>query len=183
VTNWQTSPALDRTDLLAPATAEALRTWAVTEPAVAQDVLVFEIDPSLADTAALIADSGLDPADSVNCLVVIGRRDGQERIAAVCISADLRADVNGAVRKALEVRKATFMPMDRATSDTGMEYGGINPLGVPDGWRILVDSRAAARPGQIVVGSGLRRSKLLLPAALLARMPGVEVADLALPMT
>lgn len=183
MTSWQTEPALERTDLLAPATEAALRTWAEREPAVAAEVLAFEIDPSLADTAALIADSGLDPADSVNCLVVVGRRDGQERIAAVCISADLRADVNGAVRKALEVRKATFMPMDRATSETGMEYGGINPVGVPDGWRILLDARAAARPGEIVIGSGLRRSKLLLPAALLARMPGVELVDLALTTT
>lgn len=178
MTEWRTEPAIERADLLAPATAAALQTWADVEPAVAQEVLAFEIDPALADTAALIADSGFDPADSVNCLVVIGRRDGQERIAAVCVGADVRADVNGAVRRALEVRKATFMAMDRATGDTGMEYGGINPIGVPPDWRILVDTRAAARPGQIVIGSGLRRSKLLLPAGLLARMPGVEVADL-----
>ena len=29
--------------------------------------------------------------------------------------------------------------MDRAVEESGMEYGGITPLGLPDGWRVLVD--------------------------------------------
>jgi len=59
---------------------------------------------------------------------------------------------------------------------TGMEYGGITPIGLPPGWRLLVDAAVAAAD-EAVVGSGVRRSKLLLPGALLAALPGARVLD------
>ena len=68
--------------------------------------------------------------------------------------------------------------MDQATSLTGMEYGGITPLGLPKEWPVLVDV-AVAGEGYVVVGSGLRRSKLLLPGRILAGLPGAEVIALA----
>ena len=55
-----------------------------------------------------------------------------------------------------------------------MEFGGITPLGLPDGWPVLVDP-AVLEAGQVVVGSGLRRSKLVLPGAAAADLPGAEV--------
>jgi prolyl-tRNA editing enzyme YbaK/EbsC (Cys-tRNA(Pro) deacylase) len=55
-----------------------------------------------------------------------------------------------------------------------MEYGGITPLGLPDGWPVLVDAAVVEAP-QAVVGSGLRRSKLVLPGAAVADLPGAEV--------
>jgi prolyl-tRNA editing enzyme YbaK/EbsC (Cys-tRNA(Pro) deacylase) len=57
-----------------------------------------------------------------------------------------------------------------------MEYGGITPLGLPTHWRLLVDARVLDIDVAIV-GSGVRRSKLLLPGRLLARLPGAEVVD------
>jgi prolyl-tRNA editing enzyme YbaK/EbsC (Cys-tRNA(Pro) deacylase) len=66
--------------------------------------------------------------------------------------------------------------MDTATGATGMEYGGITPLGLPASWPILVD-RAVADAPLVVVGSGIRGSKLLLPGALLAELPGATVID------
>ena len=57
-----------------------------------------------------------------------------------------------------------------------MEYGGITPLGLPAGWRLLVDARVAAIDVAIV-GSGVRRSKLLLAGRLLAELPGAEVVE------
>jgi prolyl-tRNA editing enzyme YbaK/EbsC (Cys-tRNA(Pro) deacylase) len=41
---------------------------------------------------------------------------------------------------------------------------------------VLLDP-AVATAEQVVVGSGLRRSKLLLPGAVLAALPGVEVIE------
>jgi len=58
-----------------------------------------------------------------------------------------------------------------------MEYGGITPLGLPDGWPILVDDAIPAVPVAIV-GSGVRRSKLALPGELLAALPSAEVLQL-----
>src|SRR6478735_4368151 len=132
----ETVPALDRPDLLADAVRAALEGWQY-----AGEVGVVEIDPEVADTAAMAAayDLGLDTG--ANCVVVGGRRDGEERVAACLVRADTRADVNNLVKRTLDVRKASFLSMDRAVEESGMEYGGITPVGLPDGWRLLVDSR------------------------------------------
>ncbi len=109
----------------------------------------------------------------------MGRRGGEERIAACVVRADTRADVNNVVRRALDVRKCSFLDHDRAVTETGMEYGGITPIGLPAGWRLLVDE-AVTEIELAVIGSGIRGSKLFLPGPLLGRLPGAEVvADLA----
>jgi prolyl-tRNA editing enzyme YbaK/EbsC (Cys-tRNA(Pro) deacylase) len=61
---------------------------------------------------------------------------------------------------------------------TAMEFGGITPVGLPDGWPILMD-RAVLAAGEVVIGSGIRGSKLLVSTADLLALPGAEVLDLA----
>ncbi|GAA4980585.1 YbaK/EbsC family protein [Kineococcus glutinatus] len=162
-------PALQRTDLLAAPVAAALPGWAGAAAAA-----VTEIDAAVADTAALVAAHGVAAEASANCVVVAGKRDGQERTAACVVLATTRADVNGAVKRLLDVRKASFLPVERAVAETGMEFGGITPLGLPTGWRVLVDA-AVARAGYVVIGSGVRRSKLVVRGADLAALPGAQV--------
>lgn len=78
------------------------------------------------------------------------------------------------------MRKASFLPTDRAVDESGMEFGGITPLGLPEHFRILLDERVTTRDA--LVGSGLRSSKLLLPGDLLAAWPRAEiVSGLAVP--
>jgi prolyl-tRNA editing enzyme YbaK/EbsC (Cys-tRNA(Pro) deacylase) len=166
-----TRTALEVPELLAPSVAELLRSWPH-----GRHVAVAEIDPAVADTAALVAAYDVPPEVSANCVVVAGRREGVERTAACVVLATTRADVNGAVRRLLDVRKASFLATDRAVAETGMEYGGITPIGLPAGWRILVDARVPRVP-VAVIGSGVRRSKLVLPGALLAELPGAEVVE------
>jgi len=137
---------------------------------------VFAIDPALSETAATQERYGLDPATLVNCVLVAGRREGEERLAACLVPATKRADVNGVVRRRLDVRKASFLGLDDAVARTGMEYGGITPVGLPAGWPVLVDADVAALP-MALVGSGIRGSKLLLPGALLAGLPCAEVVE------
>ncbi len=138
--------------------------------------MAVEIDPDLADTAALTEAYALPLAASANCVVVSGKRAGEERVAACVVRADTRADVNNLVKRTLDVRKASFLSMDRAVEETGMEYGGITPLGLPESWRLLVD-RAVLDIDVAVIGSGVRRSKLLLAGAHLADLPKAEVLD------
>jgi prolyl-tRNA editing enzyme YbaK/EbsC (Cys-tRNA(Pro) deacylase) len=166
-----TSPALSRPDLLADPVVALLAGW----PGAGQ-VAVAPIDPELADTAAFCAryDVGLDV--SANCVVVAGRRGQQTRMAACLVLATTRADVNGVVRRRLDARKASFAPMDQAVEQTGMEYGGITPIGLPPDWPILIDAAVVATP-LVVVGSGVRRSKIVLPGAALADLPGADVVD------
>ena len=74
----------------------------------ADQVGVAEIDPELADTAAFCAEYGVELTVSANCVVVAGRRDGQTKMAACMVLATTRADVNGLVKRELDVRKASF---------------------------------------------------------------------------
>ncbi len=167
----RTSAALAAPDLVAAPVAAFLQSWPQ-----AGDVAVAPIDPDLADTAAFVEAYGVPSEASANCVVVAGRRDGEERIAACLVLATTRADVNGAVRRLLDVRKASFAPMAEAVQLTGMEYGGITPLGLPAGWRVLVDARVPAVE-HVVIGSGVRHSKLLLPGGVLPALPGAEVVE------
>ncbi len=163
----QTSPALSRPDLLAPPVAAALAAWDA-------EVLVAEIDPALADTARFCAVYDVPLELSANCVVVAGARGGQQRVAGCVVLATTRTDVNRVVRQRLDVRKASFMRMEEAVEQTGMEYGGITPPGLPASWPVLVDAVVHATPS-VIVGSGVRRSKLVVPGAALSRLPGAEV--------
>jgi prolyl-tRNA editing enzyme YbaK/EbsC (Cys-tRNA(Pro) deacylase) len=162
-------PALSHPELLAPSVHEALSDW----PG-ATDVAVVEIDPAYADTAAMSEKYDVPMADGANCVVVMGKREGEERMAACVVRADTRADVNNLVKRTLDVRKASFLSMDRAVEESGMEYGGITPVGLPPAWRVLVDE-ACLDITAAVIGSGVRRSKLLVPGRLLGELPHSEV--------
>ncbi|GAA2018321.1 hypothetical protein JL107_14700 [Nakamurella flavida] len=164
-------PALSRPDLLAAPVAAALAGWPP-----ASEVAVAPIDAELADTAAFCAAYDVAEAASANCVVVTGKRDGEQRWAAAVVLATTRADVNNVVRKRLDVRKVSFAPMDQAVADTGMEYGGITPIGLPAGWPVLIDAAVVAA-GPVVIGSGIRGSKIVLDGAALAGLPGAEVVE------
>ncbi|HEY0360376.1 MAG TPA: YbaK/EbsC family protein [Mycobacteriales bacterium] len=167
-------PARLRPDLLAPPVAAVLAGWSGPVPVDA--VTVAAIDPASADTAQFCERYGVAPEESANCVVVKGSRGGEERYAACVVLATTRADVNGVVRRSLDVRKASFAPMSDAVAMTGMEYGGITPLGLPADWPLYVDAAVAAAP-VVVVGSGVRGSKLWLPGAALASLPGARVVE------
>jgi prolyl-tRNA editing enzyme YbaK/EbsC (Cys-tRNA(Pro) deacylase) len=180
--NWTISgtltvePAEQRTDLLAEPVVKALA--ALESP----EAGVVEIDPELADTAAFCEAYGSPMSASANCVVVAGKRAGEVRYAAALVLATTRADVNGAIKRRLDVRKASFAPMDEAVELTGMAYGGITPVGLPAEWPILIDKAVADAP-ELVIGSGIRGSKLLVTGELLASLPGAEVIeDLAKPV-
>lgn len=172
----KTEPARTRMDLLAPPVAAAIEQWPANSPVDVDDVLVAPIDAELADTAAFCEayDVGLDV--SANCVVVAGKREGTLRFAACVVLATTRVDVNGVVRRALDVRKASFAPMADAVEVTGMEYGGITPIGLPERWPVLVDARVIATP-HVIIGSGVRHSKIALPGPALGALPNGRVLD------
>ena len=171
--NLDWSPALSHPDLLAPPVVAAVD--------AVPGALVAPIDPTLADTAAFCAAYDVAMEASANCVVVAARRGEVTTYAAVMVLATHRADVNGVVRRHLGARKISFAPMADAVGLTGMEFGGITPVGLPQGWPVLVDEAVVAA-GEVVVGSGLRRSKLLLTGADLLRLPGAEQLALASPV-
>ena len=165
-------PALSRLDLLAHPVAAALQ----GDPALADRVQVAPIDASLADTAAFCEAYGIGLDVSANCVIVAGRRGEVTRYAACMVLATTRLDVNGVVRQLLDARKASFAPMDDAVALSGMEYGGITPVGIPEDWALFVDSRIPAL-AEVIIGAGIRAAKILLPGAALAGLPGAQVIE------
>ena len=170
---WQ--PALERTDLLADPVAAALRALETSSDGahLVRQAQVVPIDPQYSDTDALNAHYALDPEATGNCVLVAGKRTGEERIAACVVRAPDFADVNHVVKKRMDVRKASFLPVERAVEMSGMEYGGITPIGLPEDWRLFIDGAVADR-ATVLIGSGVRHSKLLVPGALLVALPGAE---------
>jgi prolyl-tRNA editing enzyme YbaK/EbsC (Cys-tRNA(Pro) deacylase) len=157
-------PASEAPDLV----AEPVR------PHLQYGIWVSAIDPGLADTAAFCEhyDVGLDI--SANCVVVEARRADRAWFAACIVLATTRADINGIVRKHLNARKISFAPVDSAVSLTGMEYGGITPVGLPEDWAILVDTNVIDQE-RVIIGSGIRGSKILAATSVLASLPNAEV--------
>lgn len=172
-----TAAAAGRPDLLAPPVLAQLAGFEA-----ADRVFVTPIDADLADTAAFCAAYDVPLAASANCVVVSGKRGGEQRWAAAVVLATTRADVNGVIRRRLDVRKVSFAPMAEAVERTGMQYGGITPIGLPADWPILIDAAVAAA-GPVVIGSGIRGSKIVIDGADLALLPGAEVIEgLATPL-
>ncbi|HIW30424.1 MAG TPA: hypothetical protein H9987_10520 [Candidatus Luteococcus avicola] len=170
--NLTWTPLADSPELVAPPVAAAA--------SLVPGARVAPVDPALADTAAFCEAYDVAPGASANCVVVVGRRGEDVRYAAVMVLAVDRADINKTVRKALDVRKLSFADQSDAEQRTGMTQGGITPVGLPDDWTILVDAAVVAA-GPVVIGGGVRSSKLLVDGAELAALPNARVMGLALP--
>ncbi|MQY37122.1 hypothetical protein SRB17_51260 [Streptomyces sp. RB17] len=169
------TPVTDCLQELTAPVADAVRAWRGGVPA--DRVLYVETDPRWADTAVFVQHYGRDLLEqSANCVVVAGKRAGETTLAACVVLSTTRVDVNGVVRRQLGARKASFASMETATGETGMEYGGITPVGLPADWPLLIDSAVVDLP-YVLVGSGRRRGKLLVPGKALTELPGAVVLE------
>ncbi|MFF4015718.1 YbaK/EbsC family protein [Streptomyces sp. NPDC001843] len=169
------TPAPDCLDELTRPVADAVRDWRGNVPA--DRIVYVDTDPQWADTAVFVEHYGRELLEqSANCVVVAGKRGGETTLAACVVLSTTRVDVNGVVRRQLGARKASFAPMETATGETGMEYGGVTPLGLPVGWPVLVDPAVVDLP-YVLVGSGRRRGKLLVPGKAFAELPGAVVLE------
>ncbi len=162
---------IEGTDLVAPPVATALAALSGT-----QVVGVTEIDPTVSDTAAFCERYGTGPETAANCVIVEGRRGEDKKYAACMILATTRADVNKTVKKLLDVNKISFASMEDAVSKTGMEYGAITPIGLPVDWPIYVDAAVVASE-YVIIGSGIRKSKLAVPGSFLISLSNAQVIE------
>lgn len=166
--NWRT------TDLLAGPTRKALETL----PADLIHGVTRNAD-ELADTDKWAATYDVPLNETANVVVVETRktRNAEREFAAVLVLADSRADLNGVVRRTLEVSKVSFAPMDKAVEATGgMESGGMSPIGLPENWPLLIDERVIGVE-RLYLGSGVRPSKLVIDGGLLELLPEVMVLE------
>ncbi len=163
-------PVGERLDLVAEPVKNALASLDTSNVGVA------EIDASLSDTAAFCEHYRVDMAQAANCVILEAKRAENIWYAACVILGSTRADVNGTGRRTLDARKVSFAPMQEAVDRTGMEYGAITPVGLPQEWPILIDKRVADA-NYVIIGSGLRKSKLTVPGSFLAGLPNAQVIE------
>lgn len=167
-------PLSEHPELVAPAVWKALTQL----PGLSlEQIEVAEIDPKLSDTEAFCEHYGWAPGDSANTMIVEAARAGVSRPAVVVKVASGRADLNNIVRKALDARRVSFASMEMAVEQSGMEYGGITVIGLPEEWPVLVDEKAV-RVVSLIMGSGIRKSKIFVPGEMLSRLPNARVMRL-----
>lgn len=130
-------------------------------------------DPELADTAAFCEAYGIPLDRSANTIVVSSRRPEGRHVACVVLATD-RLDVNGEVRKRLEVKKASFAPAEETVSLTGMMIGGVTPFGLPNDLPIWIDAGVMALDW-VILGAGSRSAKLRIDPGLLTGLSNVTV--------
>lgn len=167
--NLKIVSAKEHPELMAPAVAEA-----ISNLTYEGEIGVAEINPDLSDTAAFCAEYQVGMNQAANCVILEAKRGDNTWFAACVILGSTRADVNGMARRTLDARKVSFAPMEKAVTESAMEYGAITLIGLPQSWSILVD-QAVADSEYVIVGSGIRKSKLVLPGGLFVSLPNVQI--------
>jgi prolyl-tRNA editing enzyme YbaK/EbsC (Cys-tRNA(Pro) deacylase) len=147
------------------------------ESNISDNVFVAEINPEFADTASFCEHYEVDLGISTNCLIIEAKRADKTWYSACLVLATDMADVNGIVRRALGARKTSFASKDTALELTGMEYGGITPIGLPANWSIYVDEFVMNQE-VVVIGGGLRGSKIAVETRALLQLPNVHVLNI-----
>jgi prolyl-tRNA editing enzyme YbaK/EbsC (Cys-tRNA(Pro) deacylase) len=165
-------PALERPHLVASPVLTMLESWPGAHPV--ESIMVVDTDPDKADTATFAVEYDIPLEVGANCVVVAVKRGQEITLAACVVLATTRVDVNKTVRRHFAARKASFAPMETAVAESGMEYGGITPIGLPDTWPVLIDEAVVSTP-YVLIGSGKRRAKIILPGHYLAQVPHAEV--------
>ena len=136
---------------------------------------IWPCDDSLADTAAFCAHYRVPPDNSVNAILVRSKTE-PGNMALCMVPATHRLDVNNVVRKRLGAKKASFAPPEDTRAVTGMEIGGVTPIGLPPGIRVWVES-GVMELDYIILGGGNRTSKLKVPPAIFRSVPDCDIVE------
>ncbi len=162
--NWR--PVRECGGLLAPEVYEALCASSFCEACEGA-----EIDPAFADGESLHREYGVPYETEMNCIIAEGTRGEEKRYAALLIPYGMRANMNGALKRAMDVKKVSMADKGLAVGMSGMEFGSITPVGLPEEWIILADPRVT-RQEYIILGGGRVNAKVRIPSALLRELPG-----------
>lgn len=173
--NLHFEPALKRNDLIAPPVKKRLENWTGTTPV--DNILVAEIDPQFMGGTELFKHYEILNVGGANCVIIESIRGSSRMMAACLVPVDCeRTDFNGVVRKHLHARRISLAPLGEVLRETQMEYGSITVIGLPESWPILIDPSIAMHEN-VVIGSGLQNSKLLLPGRALLELPNAQILE------
>ena len=136
---------------------------------------ILPCDQNLADTQAFCKHYDLPLSNSANAILVKAKKD-QIPFALCVLLATHRLQVNKVVRKKMGAPKASFAAVDETRQLTGMEIGGVTPIGLPKALPIWVDAQVM-ECDYIILGGGNRQSKLKVAPAILELLPTAEIIE------
>lgn len=140
------------------------------------EILVAEINPEYMDGIKLCEHYNIDLKNGVNCLVCECKRGQDKKYVALLVPTGYRYNMSSTVRKHTNSRMVSVAPLEYVLEKTKMEYGSINPIGLPSEWKIFIDPKVM-EVERIVCGSGLQMSKISLPSKYLLKIENVEILD------
>lgn len=135
----------------------------------------LECDPAMADTAQFCQHYNFSPEQAANAIIGASKTDPVQ-YSCCLVLANTRLDVNKKLCQLMNVKRASFATSEQTMALTGMEIGGVTPIGLPP-MPIYVDAAVMCRAGGVIIGGGNRSSKLLIEPAELRKIPQVEVID------
>lgn len=140
------------------------------------NIFVAEINPKYMDGIKLYEEYNLDNTLGVNCLICECRRNEIIKYVALLVPTGFKYNMSNVVRKHTNSRMVSVANLEYVLENTKMEYGSINPFGLPEEWKIYVDPKVFDKE-IIICGSGLQKSKLKLPSKYLMKLNNIEVLD------
>jgi len=158
--------------LVAKSVQETIGYWKGST--ASEEFLVSEIDPEFSDSLAFCENYNIPLNQGANCLIIEAKRGNNIQYAACLVPINTRANLNNVVRKYLDVRQVSLAPKDFAVFASGMEFGSITIIGLPKDWKLLIDESLIHVP-HLVIGGGLRKSKLLIPGKVLSELPNAII--------
>jgi prolyl-tRNA editing enzyme YbaK/EbsC (Cys-tRNA(Pro) deacylase) len=128
-----------------------------------------------ADTAVFCEAHGYPVSMAANALVVATKKKPR-RYACCIVKGDRRLDVNHRVRELLQGGRISFARPEEMREQTGMEVGGVTPFLLPEDMPIYFDA-ALLDEERIILGTGGRSAKVLIPPGELAALGCVTVVE------
>ena len=139
-------------------------------------IYVAEIDPEYMDGIKLCGHYNLDIKTGVNCLICECKRGDNKSYAALLVPTGCKYNMSSTVRKHTNSKMVSVASLDYVLQETGMECGSINPIGLPEEWKIFVDPKVLEND-KIICGSGLQKSKISLPSKSLLKLKNIEILE------
>ena len=166
--------AIDNKELLGETTFKCINTLFTDEEK--NSVLVAEINPEYMDGIKLCEQYNINPKVGINCLICVCKRADNKNYVALLVPVGYKYNMSSTVRKYTNSRMVSVAPLQYVLEKTKMEYGSINPLGLPDDWKIFIDPKVMEED-RIICGSGIQKSKLSLPSNYLIKLKNSEILE------
>lgn len=165
---------INNRDLVAETTFNCINTLFTKDEI--DNILVTEINPEYMDGIKLCEHYNIDIKTGVNCLICECKRGENKSYVALLVPTGYKYNMSSTVRKYTNSRMVSVAPLEYVLEQTHMEYGSINPIGLPSEWKIFIDPKVM-EVDRIICGSGLQKSKISLPSKYLLKLNNVEILE------